>query len=582
MSLLLQAKNISLTQGTKPLFHELNLSIAKGNRIGLVGHNGAGKTSLLRILCGQQQPDDGEMVYQRGLQIGLVEQFVTPALYDTALIDTAIDAIPEDERDVQHYRAETLLTDLGFSAADCAAPLRRLSGGQQNLALLVRAQLRDPDVLLMDEPGNHMDISALAHLRKYLLDGRDMTFMMISHDRELLDDCCQQTVFLRDMQTYKFDLPYSSARQELDLQDEQAAHRLQSEEKEITRIRKSAKRLADWGKTYDNEDLARKAKTMAARADKLEQNKTEISKGSGLDLALNSGDLRSKTVVTLENLKVSAEDDGRPLASCEYLVLKPGDRVAMLGINGAGKSTSIRRLLSAYAREAEIPSDDTVRYNPNVVLSYFDQELNGFENTAGRFDWLRKRVNLPDADVRNLLLHAGVAYEDFGQSVKTLSGGEKARLMFMLLALERPNFMILDEPTNHIDLESREQLEHQLNNSDAAMLVTSHDRLFLQHVCTRWWVIDGGVLQELPSLDACYERLTAASSADAARPSSTGKSVQDVQTYSGDDDIALERIAELEALLQADLGRKPKFQKPQRQAEWQAELDQLWTSLDEG
>ena len=313
MTALIQAKDLGYSLGTKHLFENLSVSINQGDRIGLVGHNGAGKTSLLNLLAGKAAPDAGEVICKRGLRIAFVEQFVPEALRSCSLREAVLRVLPEEER--LEYRADTILGALGFNASQLEIPIERLSGGQQNIALLARAQILEPDVLLMDEPSNHMDVTALAALRQFLNGSRNTTYMMISHDRDLLDDCCTRTVFLRDQTTYAFDLPYAQAKLALQEQDEQAAHRRQVEEKEIDRIRKSAKRLAQWGRDYDNEDLARKAKTMALRADKLEAAKTEVTAGSGLTLSLDTEALRSKTVLTLEDLTVKARDDQRVLFS---------------------------------------------------------------------------------------------------------------------------------------------------------------------------------------------------------------------------------------------------------------------------
>ena len=344
------------------------------------------------------------------------------------------------------------------------------------------------------------------------------------------------------------------------------------EEKEIDRIRKSAKRLAQWGKVYDNEDLARKAKTMQARAEKLDAQKTFVSKGSGLELSLDSAAMRSKTVFTLENLSVEALDDGRPLVECELLVAQPGDRIALLGNNGTGKSTTIKKMLGQ-------EDGQSIRFNPNVRTGYVDQELEAFNVDQGRYDWLAQRLDVSEGQIKKVLLQAGIAYADFGQRVSTLSGGEKARMMFMALRLQQPNFMVLDEPTNHIDLESREQLEEQLCTSGATVLITSHDRRFLEAVCTRFWMIHQGALTEVESLDTYYDQVVGWT-----RPGAEHAVQTETQTQTdepGDPDAILARIVELEALIEDDVARKPKFQKPQKQAAWQQELDQLWMLVNQ-
>ncbi|MEM1231023.1 MAG: ABC-F family ATP-binding cassette domain-containing protein [Pseudomonadota bacterium] len=578
---LINAHQITLSRGSKPLFRDLSLTINPQDRIALVGHNGCGKSSLLRLLAGEQSPDDGELTWQRGLRIGTMEQFLPEALRGCTARDAVLQQLPAEERAGSAYRADALLGQLGIPERQFVATVDALSGGQQNLVLFARARVLEPELLLMDEPGNHMDESALAALRGYLQQTRDLTFLMVSHDRDLLDACCSRTVFLRDQRSYSFDLPYTPARAALETQDEQAAALRGAQEKEIRRIRASARRLAQWGRTFDNEDLARKAKTMDRRADKLDASKTEVTEGNPLTLSLDAQGLRSRTVVTVEDLTVHARDDNRVLLRCEHLVIAPGDRVALLGANGTGKSTTIARLLAGHGAD-----EATVRFNPNVTLGYFDQELAGFEEPTARDAWLRARYQGADQDVTQTLLGAGVAYADQQQPVNSLSGGERARMVFMLLALVRPNLMVLDEPTNHIDLESREQLETQLIDSGATLVITSHDRRFLSRVCNRYLAIIDQRLVELHDLERYYAGLVPGSTPTGGKPRGVSASVTTVADAGCADDAdgeeaLLARIETLETLLRDDLARKPKFQKPQRQARWREELSTLWAKLDD-
>ncbi|MEM7002859.1 MAG: ATP-binding cassette domain-containing protein, partial [Pseudomonadota bacterium] len=533
-----------------------------------VGHNGAGKTSLLNLLAATEQPDDGEISRLRGLTVGMVEQFVPQPLLPLPVLEAVLTTLPEDQRSSEAHRAEAALEQLGL--LDHQKPVAELSGGQQNLVLFIRASLHEPDLLLMDEPGNHMDVMTLSFFTQYLQTTRNLTYLMISHDRELLDTCCNRTVFLRDQRLRSFDLPFSAARERLLEQDAQDEHRLAVETKEINRIRVSAKRIGEWGRIHDNEKLARKARNMQARADKLDANKTEVTAGSGLQLSLDAAGLRSKTVVTLENLSVHTPDEARQLLHCELLVLQPGDRVALLGVNGSGKSTTIERIRAALGTEQQ-----DVRFNPNVTLGYFDQELRDFPTGQTRLDWLRQRVTVGDGPIKRALLHAGIAYKDFDQAVDTLSGGEKARMVFMQLSLAKPTLLILDEPTNHIDLESRLELETQLQSTDGSMLVTSHDRQFLETVCNRFWLIADGKLREVEHLAQYYEQLAQLTNV------ADQDQAQLRESPSADDEQSLyDRLQELEDLLAADQARKPKFQKPKLQAEWQREIDALWQKLE--
>jgi len=570
----LTLNNISFSRGSDPLFENLSLSIRSGDRIGLVGHNGSGKSTLMSLIVGDESPDEGEIQMPRGQRIALVEQFVPSQLLSLPLEQAVLNALSTNHQHNERYRAETLLHQLNFRVDQWSVALGSLSGGEQNLALLARALLVEPELLLMDEPGNHMDVLALNNLRSFLCSDYRQPFLMISHDRELLDTCCNRTVFLRDKQVYSFDMPYEAAKAALQEQDEQAAHSRQTEQKEIDRLQASAKRLAQWGKVYDNENLSRKAKVIQQRAERLRDDRTFVSKGSGLDLKLQSDTIRAKSVLTLEGLKVTTPDASRLLLECEFHRIKPGDRIALLGKNGVGKSSTLNRILNAFTSP-----DDSIRFNPNASLGFYDQELREFASNSGRFDWLRDRVDGADERIKHVLLEAGVAFTDFSRPVNTLSGGECARLMFMLFRLNQPNFLILDEPTNHIDVEGREQLEQQLIDSGATLLITSHDRRFIERIASRWWWINQESVREVHDLETFYTAITddPQIKAHGAGQDDSLETNSDSQVLS--EDKALERIETLEKLLTEDRARKKKFQKPAKQHAWEMELNQLWSSL---
>ena len=577
MNHLLQVSQVSFSRNSKPLFNQLQLAINSQDRIGLVGHNGCGKSSLMSLLAQREPPDEGEIHRHRGLTWAWVEQFLPEDLAAGTLLSVVVDCLPEDQRLSDQYKAETLLQALGFNSDQFHIHVGQLSGGQQNLVLLARALIVEPELLLMDEPGNHMDVLALTTLKRYLQQRNNFAFVLIAHDRDLLDECTDKTWFIRDQTVYEFHQPYSQAREALTAQDEQAEKKRGDEEREIARIRASAKRLAIWGKVHDNEDFARKAKSMARRAEKLDAEKTFVSQGSGLALKLDAENLKSKSMLTLEQAQI-AIPTGQVLVRCEYLRVRPGERIALLGRNGVGKSTTLNAIMAAYDQGSE----EAIRFNPNAQLFYYDQELQGLNVNQGRFDWLRERVEGQDDAIKQVLINGGIAFADFNQSVQGLSGGEKARMMFMWLQLQKPNVVILDEPTNHIDLEGREQLEQELLNSGLTLLLTSHDRRFIEKVANRFVWIHKEELVEIHDLETFYGSLTLDRQTDhSGQPTSElDQGTTDKAQSILDETQALARIEELENLLAADQGRKAKFQKPEKQKLWQAELAELWRQIE--
>ncbi len=571
MSALLQVIDLSFSRSDLPLFDGLNLTINKHDKIGLIGHNGVGKSTLLELIRGQLTLDSGEIRIPNRIQVGLVEQFVPKRLLSVRLIDAVVEVLPPEEQDTQMWRAERQLSNLGFSPSQAQLNVDRLSGGQQNLMLIARVMLLEPDVLLMDEPGNHMDITAQMQLAHYLKYDCGCPFLMISHDQHLLDRVCTKTLFIRSQKAFQYDLPFSQALARMKEEDASDSQRKAVEEKEIERLKSTAKRLAIWGREHDNESLSRKAKTIEKRAEKLDAEKTEVRDESPLSLALSSEGLDAKQILSLEGVDVGTPDGARHLLSIDECLIRPGDRIALLGVNGVGKSSTLERVIHAYQQ----PSTD-IRFNPRAELAYYDQGLRSLDGPQSRLDWLRAHTHSNEDELKHGLLSVGISYQDFSRKVNTLSGGEKSRMAFLAFSLNKPNFLILDEPTNHIDLDGRRQLAETLIDSKATLLMTSHDRHFLDQVATRWLLIQNNRLVEINDPNAFYESLNQQTS-NAKGPAPTQEAVE--TDLNLNESETLVKIDFLEKRLADDRLRKPKFQKLHLHEQWQQEIDSLWESL---
>ncbi|MBO6557050.1 MAG: ABC-F family ATP-binding cassette domain-containing protein [Pseudomonadales bacterium] len=561
---LLQCHRISHAAGTKSLFKSLDLTINTGDRIGLVGHNGSGKSTLLSILNGSDVPDEGDISRNNDLHLETVEQFIDPALNDFTMLEALSEKLPAEEQVSQQYRAEQLLNQLGFSEREFGYRVKDLSGGQQNRLMFARALILEPNLILFDEPTNHLDLKTLLMFEQYLKSLK-AAFLLISHDRAFLDAVTDRTVFLRDERFYPFGMPYSKARIALEEHDEAARAAREQEEKDIRRLEASAKRLATWGKVYDNEDLSRKAKSMEKRIEKLKDEQTFVSRGSGLSLSIDVGSAKANRMLAIEQRDILAPDD-RVLFHIDDFIIKPGDRVALLGHNGAGKTTLINRIMSAYEQNRD---GDVIKFNPQCDMGYYDQEMERLDGSLGLMQTLRDQCGGPDHNLKGALIKAGFPYKDMDKKVEVLSGGERARLMFLIIRMNQPNFLILDEPTNHIDIQGKEELEAQILETNATVLITSHDRRFVDNIAERYVLISNGKLQEIHRPEIFYDM-----DSPTAIKTDTSRKEEKPSAVSGEEDI-LARIVELEALLEADLARKPKFQKPKRQESWRAEIEKL-------
>jgi ATP-binding cassette, subfamily F, member 3 len=583
MKIMMQAMSLSHAAGDKTLFTGLDLAIHDGDRLALVGHNGCGKTTLLDLLDGDTVPDSGDVQRRRGLTVSRVEQFLPDELAARAALDAVADRGGRDTR----WRAEAMLADFGFGPGEYALPVGALSGGQQNRLMFARALMTEPDLLLLDEPTNHLDLATLVTFER-ILDAFDGAFLLVSHDRAFLDAVTRQTLFLRDGRLYRFAMPYSAARLAFQEMDAASARARQAEEARIEALRQSAKRLAEWGRNYDNEKFARRARSMERRVERLEAEKTFVSDGSPLNLALQLGDTRSRQVLAVEGLNVGVGE--RRLFAVDELVIRPGERVALLGDNGVGKSTFIRRLVETHrltqgagTPAAAADADRRIRFSPQITLGYYDQELDQVSGAESLMEFAVRRSRRDEKSIRNALIHAGFAFNDHGRIVGELSGGERARLLFLVLSLDAPNFLIMDEPTNHIDIDGKEQLEAQLLDGGASLLITSHDRHFLTAVANRFlWIRDGAMVEITDPTEFFHAtgRSSAASEGDAADSAGGARALPDAAVAAaGEPDATLARIVELEALLDADRARKPRHQKPALQAAWSRELETLYQRL---
>lgn len=578
--MLIELRNISLHLAERRLFEDLSLTVSAGDRIALVGHNGCGKSTLLSVLAGDLPIDAGEVRRKRGLRVSRVRQFVDP---DVELMSVA--ELLDSELGERAWQGMAQLDRLGMSAELTQTLVGDLSGGQVNRLLFALALAEDGDLLLLDEPTNHLDLESLLAFEA-ALEAYPGAVVLVSHDRAFLDVVGRSTIFLRDGQVSRYELGYSAARHQLALDDEARAHARSVEDKQIEGLRRSAAQMTAWSRAHESEKLARRARSMQRRVERMEAERTEVAVGSTLDL-----DLTLSRSMARQILRVSDFDVGYPgtrLFQIEELVVRPGDRIALLGANGVGKSTFITQLVAA----SSAIEGEAIRYSPQTRLGYYDQELTEVAGDVSAIDFLAARCDRDSQHLRSALVATGFAYSMHEQAVSTLSGGERARLLILALALGNVNFLILDEPTNHIDIDGKEQLEAQLSDGAATLLVTSHDRYFIDAVANRFlWIVDGG-LREVSEAEPYYQWLTSqggnAASADdslkkaPARLPSRGKPTQQTSPSepTSDEEATLARIVDLEKLLSDDLARKPKFQKPDRQSRWREELATLYGALE--
>ena len=569
MSTLLTAQSLSVETAFAPLFTSLNFTLQKGDRVGLIGDNGSGKSTLLKLLDGTQSPSGGTVSQAAHCLLARVEQHLPASLAPLTMREAIACALAPEARDAQRWQIDALLAQMGLAPEAGDLICATLSGGQHTRLLLARALIRRPDVLLLDEPGNHLDLPTLLWLESFIRGWRG-GFIMVSHDEQLLDNVTNVTWILRDRTLHHFALPCSAARRALAERDESDALRRRAEQKEIDRVTASAKRLATWGRDFDNEDLARKAKQMEKQVQRLQASQTALTEGSRWTLRLNGDALRADRLLALDNLPVAPAPERPALFTVPGARLKSGDRVAIVGRNGCGKSSLLRLIWRHYCEQAATPA---VSIHPRLRAGYYDQTLGQLADEATLFDALTAYA--PEPEVRKkALIAAGFDWARHGQRVGALSGGERSRLLFVGLSLARYGLLMLDEPTNHLDMDGKAALGDALAAFPGGVLLVSHDRRLIGRACNRFWFIDGNTLEEWHDADALWARMR-----DGGAPPPTAVARTVSPGVPEDDDEMLRQLIDLEARLAADRARKPRHQKPEMQRRWQQEIDALLARL---
>ncbi|WP_438869441.1 ABC-F family ATP-binding cassette domain-containing protein [Pseudomonas sp. L1(2025)] len=576
MTTLLSSQSISYENTFGPLFADISFGLKKGDRIGLIGHNGCGKSTLLRILSGDLTATSGTISLSNQCRMARVEQHLPTDLNAYTLIDAVINHGPDRLHQYERWQVEALLASLGFDEAAWKLTAGTLSGGQHTRLLLARALIRQPDLLLLDEPSNHLDLPTLLWLEHFLKTWGG-SFVLVSHDRSLLDNVTNCTWVLRDKALQFIRLPCTQAREALAEKDSADTHRRQTEQKEIDRVAKSAKRLAIWGSVYDSEKLARKAKQMEKQVDRLKDDQTQVTAGTQWQLRLNGEALTADRLLELSHLQVRPASDAPVLFKLDEIRVKCGDRIALVGRNGCGKSSLLHTLWRAFCYPETV--EDGVVFHPKVRVGYYDQSLQQLRDDATLNEALVPFSALTEEQRKIALISAGFPYLRHQQKVSTLSGGERSRLLFIGLTLANYSLLLLDEPTNHLDMEGKEELAQTLKMFSGAVLLVSHDRTLIEQSCNRFWLIDDHSLKDWHALAPVYSTLANAHvSATIAAP------VQDERSFvlPETEELLLATLLDLESKLEEDLARKVKHQKPELQREWQQQIAQLGVLLDLG
>jgi ATP-binding cassette subfamily F protein 3 len=534
----IQLSNITLVLGAKRIFENLNWEIQHGQRIGLIGANGAGKSSLFKLIEGEHAPELGGSITrarpstgsgQRLLTTGYLPQHpeLDPTLtalnaamqgnprvgevhaelekVEASLGDPEVygnekkleRALERQHQLIEEYhalggdsypeRVRSLLLGLGLAQSELDKPLSVLSGGQKKLVGLARLLLLNPDILLLDEPDNHLDLPGKMYLEK-LIREYDGTVVIISHDRYLLDAAVTHIAELEDGKMTVFEGDYTSYMADKEMRLARQEEMFRAQQVTIKRLESAIKRLAIWGKVYDNEDLARKSKSMQKRLDKMDKVEKPVTERRRMEMQLN-GWRGSNKVLELAGISKSFGEK-RVFANVNETIWH-GERVGLIGANGAGKSVLLRMILGK-----EMPDAGEIKIGPSVSIGHYAQEHETLDFNQTVLDSVRYAGEMSESRATAFLLRYLFTYKQVSQKIGELSGGERSRLQLALVVLSGANFLLLDEPTNNLDIASAEVLEQALEDFEGTVLVISHDRYFLDRTVERLLVIENGILAE--------------------------------------------------------------------------------------
>lgn len=532
-----------LVRGSKTLLDETSLTVYPGHKVGLVGANGTGKSSLLALILGKISLDKGDFSMPSGWQTATVAQ-ETPAL-EVAAIEYVIDGDTEyreleaalhqaQEQDdghkiallhgkidaiggyAIHSRAASLLAGLGFSEAEQSNPVKSFSGGWRMRLNLAQALLCRSDLLLLDEPTNHLDLDTMYWLEGWIK-AYQGTLILISHDRDFIDGIVDEIVHVENYKLNYYKGNYTAF-------EHVRAERMAQQQVAFERQQKERAHMQSFVDRFRYK--ASKAKQAQSRLKALER-MTELlpsQADSPFHMAFREPEALPNPLVTMEQVSIGYGET--EILKKVHLNLVPGARIGLLGRNGAGKSTLVKLLSGELS-----PMKGKYETNPGLNIGYFAQhqlEFLSLDDTPLQH-LARLAPNAKEQELRNFLGGYGFNGDMAVAPVRPFSGGEKARLVLALLVWQRPNLLLLDEPTNHLDLEMRHALTMALQSFEGAMIIVSHDRHLLRLSCSDYYLVDQGEVKSFEGdLDDYHQwLLDAAKTANKDDTAATAKPVQD-------------------------------------------------------
>src|ERR1041385_7556550 len=513
--MLFRLSDVHKSYGVQDVLRGASLQVNAGEHIGLVGRNGAGKSTIFRLVRGEESADRGDVIRARGVKLGLLDQHVHfkpgSTVHESALaafgrlqqiehemhelehrmadagddLQKILERYSDLQQEFEHEggfeyaaKAESILQGLGFDRDMWSLETEKLSGGQQNRLGLACLLLAAPDVLLLDEPTNHLDVNAVEWLEEFL-QSYDSAYIIISHDRYFLDRCCRRIIELENGRASSYTGNYSSYLVEREERREAQQRAYDTQQQLIANTQEFIRRNIAGQKT-------KQAKSRRKMLEKLERIDAVRQDQSSGDFRLQAIERTGNHVLTVNQLSIGYPET--LLARDISFILRRGECLGIIGPNGSGKTTFLKTILNKLA-----PLSGEVRWGTKVQIGYYAQQLDDLDDRNEIIMELRRVApsTATAGELRSFLAKFLFTGDDVYKHVRDLSGGEKGRLALAKLIYSRVNVLVLDEPTNHLDIPSREALEEALSAYEGTIVTISHDRYFLDRVATQILALDG-------------------------------------------------------------------------------------------
>lgn len=526
--MMIQCQNIQKYYGAELVLSDVSFEIKKGEKVGLIGRNGTGKSTIMSLLTGSDNPDQGSISISKDARIGALAQIPNYSNQSTVygVLESAFKHLLDTKDEMQRLEIEmaacptdgegTLLesllkqygrlqeafergggyeiepsilrisSGLGIPSIQYDRPFSSLSGGEKTKVGLAVILLQNPDILLLDEPTNHLDMTAIQWLESFL-HSFEGTIVVISHDRYFLDTVAGKIIEIEDGEAFTYSCNYSAYKiekeQKLLLQ---FAH-YQEQQKKIKKMQESIKQLIDWGNRSNppNPGFHRRAASMQKALDRMVKLKRPILERKAIDLQLQQLDRSGKDALVLA--EVGKSMGTRRLYRDVSHTLRYGEMAVLIGANGTGKTTLLKSIIGL-----EPPDEGEIRLGSRVELGYLAQESAPSDHEETVLQYFRDEIGMESGEARNQLARFLFFGADVFKKVRSLSGGEWTRLRLAILMYQKPNLLLLDEPTNHLDIDSREALEEALEEYPGSLLAISHDRYFINKIAGQVWSLEDG------------------------------------------------------------------------------------------